>query len=223
MSIIELFNAGGLVMWPLLICSLVAVAITIERLFALRRANLLNPTVVERIAGLAEGGRLDRALAFCKENPGMFSGIIASGLEMADLGERESAAKEAVEDAGRHESVKLSRYLGTLGTIVGISPLLGLFGTVIGMIDVFKTIAESGAGQAAALSSGISQALITTATGLLVAIPSLVAYNFLNEKVTYIVSDLESESIRVLRAVYRGEKNSPLEAATVETARASGG
>ena len=113
-----------------------------------------------------------------------------------------AAAKEAVEAAGRHESTRLNRYLGTLGTVAGISPLLGLLGTVTGMIEVFNTIAEAGAGQAAQLSSGISQALITTATGLLIAIPALVAHNFFHEKADAIVADLEQESLRVLRGLY---------------------
>ena len=118
-------------------------------------------------------------------------------------GEGVQLAKEAVQDAGRHETARLNRYLGTLGTIVGISPLMGLFGTVLGMISVFDTIAEAGTGQAAQLSAGISQALITTASGLLIAIPSLVAYNFFQEKAQLIVTDLERESLRVLRAIYQ--------------------
>ncbi len=204
MSLIEVFKSGGPVMWPLLICSLVALAIVLERLWSLRLSRILNPTVVERMSGLTEGGRIDRALSVCRENPGIFTNIVAPGLELAAKGEEERIAREAIEDAGRHQTVRLHRYLGTLGTIVGISPLLGLLGTVTGMIDVFKTIAEAGAGQAAQLSSGISQALITTATGLLIAIPALVAYNYLNEKAESIVADLERDSLRVLRGFFRG-------------------
>jgi biopolymer transport protein ExbB len=135
-----------------------------------------------------------------------------AGLEVAAQGERESVSKEAVEDAGRHETARLFRYLGTLATVVGISPLLGLFGTVTGMINVFQTIAQTGCGQAAQLSGGISQALITTATGLLIAIPSLVAHNYFQEKAQVIVTDLERESLRVLRSLYlapNGEASAP--------------
>lgn len=206
MFLIEVFRSGGPVMWPLLICSLIAVAIVLERAFTLRASRILDPAIVERLSGLAEGGRADRALQFSRENPGLFSNIVGPGLELAAVGERESVAKEAVEDAGRHQTVRLHRYLGTLGTIVGISPLLGLLGTVTGMINVFKTIAETGGGQAAQLSSGISQALITTATGLLIAIPALVAYNYFNEKAQSIVSDLERDSLRVLRGYFRGAR-----------------
>jgi len=203
MSLIPVFEAGGPVMWPLLVCSLVALAIIIERVINLRASRILRPAVVERITGLAEGGRVDRALQVCRENPGIFTNIVLAGLDLAAKGEDAARAKEAVEDAGRHETVRLNRYLGSLSTIVGISPLLGLLGTVTGMIDVFNTIAKSGAGQAAQLSSGISQALITTATGLLIAIPALVAYNYFYEKADLMVTDLERASLRVLRGFYQ--------------------
>jgi len=108
-----------------------------------------------------------------------------------------------VEDAGRRETIRLSRYLPALGTIAGVAPLMGLLGTVTGMIEVFDTISRAGAGQAAELSSGISQALITTATGLLVAIPSLIAHNIFSGKVDFLVADLESAALRVVHCLYR--------------------
>jgi biopolymer transport protein ExbB len=200
MTMIDVFNAGGPVMWPLLICSLLALAIIIERLINLRFSRVLNPGIVERVSGLTEGGRADKAIDVCRQNPGIYTNIVLAGLEIAESGETRS--KEAIEDAGRHETARLNRYLGTLGTIAGISPLLGLLGTVLGMIEVFHTIAEAGAGQAAQLSSGISQALITTATGLLIAIPALVAHNFFREKAEAIIADLERESLRALRGLY---------------------
>jgi biopolymer transport protein ExbB len=211
MSLIEIFQAGGPVMWPLAVCSLVSLAIIIERLINLRVSRILNPVIVERVTGLAEGGRIDRAIGACREHPGIYTNIVMAGLEVATRGEGEQLSKEAVEDAGRHETARINRYLGTLGTIVGISPLLGLFGTVTGMIDVFQTIAEAGAGQAAQLSGGISQALITTATGLLIAIPSLVAHNFFHEKAQVIVTDLERESLRVLRSLYQAPESIDVE------------
>ena len=140
MSVIDVFNAAGPVRWPLLACSLVAVAIIIERAINLRRSKILLPAIVERITGLVEGGRRDRALQVCRENPGIYTHVVQAGLEQAPKGE--AAAKEAVEEAGRYESTRLSRYLGALGTVVGIAPLLGLLGTVLGMIEVFRTIAD---------------------------------------------------------------------------------
>jgi len=188
-------------MWPLAICSLLTVAILIERGINLRVSRILDPVIVERIIGLAEGGRLDRALKVCSENPGIYTNIVLSGLESAEKGE--TVAREAVEGAGRHETARLNRYLGALGTVAAIAPLLGLLGTVLGMIDVFNTIAQVGVGQAAQLSDGISQALISTATGLCVAIPALVGHNFFQEKAEAIVTDLERESLRVLRGLYQ--------------------
>ncbi len=213
MSLIEIFKAGGPIMWPLAICSLIALAIMVERAINLRASRILNPAIVERVTGLAEGGGVDRAVAACRQHPGIYTNIVLAGLEMASRGEGERTSKEAVEDAGRHETARLNRYLGTLGTVVGISPLLGLLGTVTGMIEVFNTISESGAGQAAQLSGGISQALITTATGLLIAIPSLVAYNFFHEKAEVLVTDLERESLRVLRGIFRAVESDEADAA----------
>jgi len=218
MSLIEIFKAGGPIMWPLAACSAVALAIIFERAINLRASKILDPAVVERVTGLAEGGRMDRALEACREHPGIYTTIVMAGLEVAQRGEVELASKEAVEDAGRHESARLNRYLGTLGTIVGISPLLGLLGTVTGMIEVFNIIAEAGAGQAAQLSGGISQALITTATGLLIAIPSLVAHNHFHEKAHAIVTDLERASLRVLRGLYDAQRHADPAVAGLTTA-----
>jgi len=202
MPVLEIFRAGGPTMWMLALCSLVALAIIIERAINLRRSKVLDPKVVERVTGLAEGGRSDKAIEVCRENPGIYTSIVLAGLEMAARGEGHPVAKEAMVDEGRHETSRLNRYIGVLGTIVGISPLLGLLGTVTGMIEVFDTIAKAGTGHASELSSGISQALITTATGLLIAIPSLVAYNHFRERAESIVGDLERESLRILAGLY---------------------
>jgi biopolymer transport protein ExbB len=200
MALMEVIRSGGPVMYPLLLCSLLVVAIIVERAINLRASKVLTPTTVERVSGLVEGGRIDRAIEVCRENPGMFSSIVLPALETADRGE--AAAKEAVEDAGRHETARLSRYMTALGTIAAVAPLLGLFGTVTGMIEVFRTIAQSGVGQAAELSGGISQALVTTAFGLLVAIPALVGYNYFTSRVDSMVTELERESLRVVRGLY---------------------
>jgi biopolymer transport protein ExbB len=211
MSILEIFKAGGPVMWPLAICSVVAVAIIIERALELRTSRILDPSIVERVTGLVEGGRLDRAVEVCRKNPGIFTHIVIAGLRQAPKGE--PFAREAVEDAGRHETTRLTRYLPTLGTVAAVSPLLGLLGTVTGMIAVFKTIANSGIGQAAELSNGISQALITTATGLLIAIPALVAYNYYTERAERIIQRLEAASLRVMRSLFQVPLEAPVEQA----------
>lgn len=199
MKILEVIRAGGPIMIPLAVCSVVALAIILERALNLRSSRILDPALVERIRGLVEGGSPQLAIDVCREHPGLYTDIVLAGLRAAPDGE--AAAKEAVEDAGRFETKQLTRYLVALGTVSAISPLLGLLGTVLGMIEVFKTIAEVGTGVATELSNGISQALITTAAGLLIAIPCLVAYNFFTEKADRIVHRLEAETLRVLRGL----------------------
>jgi biopolymer transport protein ExbB len=220
MSLLEIFRSGGPIMWPLVIFSLVTVAIIIERSINLRSSRIVDRGLVERVTALAESGRPDRAANVCRETPGMFASILLPGLDLAHKGE--VIAKEAVEDAGRHEATRLTRYLGALGTVAAVSPLLGLLGTVTGMIEVFDTISRQGAGNAAELSSGISQALITTATGLLVAIPALIAHNYFHAKVEWIMADLEGSSLRALHGLYRATEAEDGGTLSVDAAGASG-
>ena len=200
MSFVEIFQAGGFLMYPLAAAYLLTAALIVERALNLRESRILNQNLVDRVTDLVETGRPGRAIQACRDNPSFFTNIVVAGLEMSGKGEMR--AKEAIEDAGRHETVKLKRYLNALGTIAAVAPLVGLLGTVTGMILVFRTIAESGGGQAAALSTGIFQALITTATGLSVAIPALIAHNFFQEKVEGIVTELERVSLRALHGLY---------------------
>lgn len=200
MSLIEIFLAGGLLMYPLLGAYLLTAALIIERALNLRESRVLNQSIVDRVTDLVDTGRPERAILACRTHPCIFTNIVIAGLEISGKGEMR--AKEAIEDAGRHETVKLKRYLNALGTIAAVAPLVGLLGTVTGMILVFRTIAETGGGQAAALSTGIFQALITTATGLSVAIPALIAHNVFQEKVEGIVTELERVSLRALYGLY---------------------
>jgi biopolymer transport protein ExbB len=110
--------------------------------------------------------------------------------------------KEAIEDTGRHVVHELERYLNTLGTIAAISPLLGLLGTVIGMIQVFSAITTQGVGNPAALAGGISQALITTAAGMSVAIPALMAYRYFRGKVNMLVIRMEQQALRMVEVLH---------------------
>lgn len=200
MFILEIIGRGGVVMYPLLVCSLIALAIIIERLVNLRVSKVLKQSNIEPVTIMVEGGMIQKALEACKKNPNIFNNIVRAGLEHKDLGREE--VKEAIADAGRHETPKLQRYLTTLGTIVGISPLLGLLGTVVGMIKVFRVISEVGTGQAGALSAGIAEALITTVTGLSIAIPSLVMYNYFQKKAEDIIIDLEGHSLNIIRKLF---------------------
>jgi len=207
MSLIEIFQAGGFLMYPLLVAYLLTAAIIIERALNLRESRVLNQHVVDHITDLVEAGRPERAIQACRDNVCIFTNIVVAGLEIAGKGEMR--AKEAIEDAGRHETVKLKRYLNALGTVAAVAPLVGLLGTVTGMILVFRTIAQASGGQAAELSTGIFQALITTATGLLVAIPALIAHNVFQEKVESIVTGLERASLRALRGLFPAQADGP--------------
>jgi len=208
MSLVEIIKAGGYLMYPLLAAYLLVFAIIIERALNLRSSRVLNQGIVDRVTDLVETGRPGRAIQACRDNPCLFTNIVVAGLEVASKGE--VRAKEAIEDAGRHETVKLKRYLNALGTVAAVAPLVGLLGTVTGMILVFRTIAETSGGHAAALSTGIFQALITTATGLTVAIPALIAHNLFQEQVERIVTGLERASLRALRGLFPAQDDAEI-------------
>lgn len=194
--IFEFFQRGGFIMWPILACSILALTITIERLLAYRRTRVLDPEGVARITALVEAGRADEALAYARARQDPFSRIVRAGLENRRYGLEE--VKDAIQNAGRQEVPRLQRFLGALGTIAAISPLLGLLGTVLGMIRLFRDIKMHAVGDPAALSGGIEQALLTTAFGLTVAIPSLVAYNILRDRSENALRALERACLDVI-------------------------
>ncbi|MFQ5670400.1 MAG: MotA/TolQ/ExbB proton channel family protein [Acidobacteriota bacterium] len=201
MNFLDLFSQGGWIMWPLLLCSLLSVAITIERLINLRPSRFLPPVVTTRIETLVEARAFSRALELCRQQPGVFPNVIRAALEAFPFGRE--AMREATEAAGRREIPRVGCYLGTLGTIASIAPLLGLLGTVLGMIQVFTQVARQGLGQAASLSSGISMALVTTAFGLIIAIPTLVMYNVFSRRAETIVLDIESRVLSLTNRFYQ--------------------
>lgn len=204
---ITFFQRGGLLIYPLLACSVVALAIIIERLFHFRGDRRRNQESYEIIIPLVEGGLFQKARDACVRKPGIFTNIILAALDVRSQGRDE--VKEAILDAGRQEIPKLERHLVFLGTIAGITPLLGLLGTVSGMIKIFSVIAELGVGQANALSEGISEALYTTALGLSVAIPALVMHNYLREKAENSILDIEKRTIQVMNHLFRKDGMGP--------------
>jgi biopolymer transport protein ExbB len=199
--------AGGPLMIPLGICSVLALAVIIERLLNLRRSKILLPEVAQLVETIDGPRDVDLALKILDRNPGSLSNVIRAGLESRHLPPEE--AREIVADAGRREAKEIERGITALEAIAGVAPLLGLLGTVTGMIRVFRVIALIGVGNANALSGGISEALITTAVGLSIAIPALVAYHFFSSRSAEIVSDMEhlaSTLLRKLRGM-RGEED----------------
>lgn len=199
---LEIILAGGWLMAPILLCSTLAVAIIIERFWTLRRSKVTPVDLGAMVEDWAAKHELDQRHLFQLRAGSPLGRIYASAL--ANRKRPREVIKEAVEDTGRHVVHDLERFLNTLGTIAGISPLLGLLGTVIGMIEVFSAIMISGVGDANVLAGGISQALITTAAGLTVAIPSYFFYRFFRGMVSEYVISMEEKAISLIDCIERG-------------------
>jgi biopolymer transport protein ExbB len=186
-------------MYPLLLCSIAALAIVIEKIITLRRKKVIIPEIVNVLDNIKGTGDIGLALSICEKHQGPFANIIRSGLENRELPREE--LKEVLSDQGRQEVQYLERGLVILETIAAIAPLLGLLGTVIGILKVFDVIAVMGVGQATALSGGISEALITTIVGLSVGIPAVVVYNLFANKAERLILEIEKYSSLLLSKV----------------------
>jgi biopolymer transport protein ExbB len=195
-----LADAGPLI-YPLALCSVVASTITIERMIALRRTRVLPHAIIEVVEAVGPRADVGLATEVCRRNPGVFSDVMRSGLE--NSGEPWEVMRDAVLDTGRQETMRLERHLVWLLTIAQAAPLLGLLGTVLGMIKVFASISISGLGDPQALSEGISEAMITTAVGLGIGIPTLVAYNVLSAKAEALISEIEAHASRLVARLRR--------------------
>ena len=199
---LEIILAGGWLMLPILICSTFSVAIVIERFWALRRSKVVPEGVGEMVEDWAARHELDLEHLNRLRQESALGKVMAAAL--ANRHRPREVIKEAVEDTGRHVVHELERFLNALGTIAGISPLLGLLGTVIGMIRVFSAIMLHGVGNANELAGGISEALITTAAGLTVAIPSYFFYRYFRGVVAEYVVSMEEQAISLIGAIERG-------------------
>jgi biopolymer transport protein ExbB len=206
--------AGGWLMVPILFCSVLSLAIIGERFWTLRRHNVIPPGVGEQVEEWAMRHELDKRHIEQLRNSSALGRVLAAAL--ANRHRPRELIKEAVEDTGRHVTHQLERFLNTLGTIASISPLLGLLGTVFGMIKVFSAIITYGVGNANELAGGISQALITTAAGLTVAIPSFFFYRYFKGRVNEYIVSMEEQAISLIEAIERGN-------VAQLTARAPGG
>lgn len=192
----EMIRSGNIMMIPLGISSLVAVAVFIERFFALRLNRIIVPEVSEAVATLSASQDYSVAYAILDRNPGPFATIIRSGLDHAN--DDWLIVRDVLQETGRQEAVRIVRNLSALEIVAAVAPLLGLLGTVTGMIRVFATISTLGLSNPEHLSSGISEAMVTTAAGLIIGIPSLVAYYWLQGRADQIIFELERYSSQVL-------------------------
>jgi len=196
---LEIVQAGGWLMLPIIACSIIAAAIILERLWTLQPKRVLPRNLTSQVKDWASHDQLDPKHLQKLHQSSPLGQILAAGLACRHAGR--TIVKESIEDSGRHVVHELERYLTSLGTIAAISPLMGLLGTVIGMIKVFAAITANGVGNPGVLAGGISEALITTAAGLSVAIPALIGYRYLRGRVDGLVVQMEKQTIKFMETL----------------------
>ncbi len=196
---IDLIVKGGIFMYPIIFCSIVALAVFLERLWVLRRSHIIPQEFIQNVEDLLKKQKIPEAIFLCQSDLSSIAKIFLAGLKNTRRGMW--LVKEAIEDRGGREATILEKNVGILSTIANLTPLLGLLGTVSGMIKTFKAISIQGIGNPAPLAGGIAEALITTATGLCVAIPVLVCYRFLKDKASRLIFEMEENSIKVIELI----------------------
>lgn len=199
----EIIVAGGWLMVPIILCSIAALAIIGERFWSLRQDKVTPRNLVAQVWHWRKSNQLSQERVLALRNSSPLGRVLASGL--LNMAHSREVMKESLEETGRQVVLELERYLNTLGTIASISPLLGLLGTVLGMIKVFTAITTQGVGNPGVLAGGISEALITTAAGLTVAIPSLMFYRYFRGKVDALVLKMEEEALKLVEVIH-GER-----------------
>jgi len=199
----EIVVAGGWLMVPILLCSLVSVAIIIERFWSVGRNKILPPGLLRYVWDLYKSNKLsmDRIIELRQDSP--LGEVFSAGLVNQAHGR--DVMKDAMEEAGSKVAHEMERFLAALGTIAAITPLLGLVGRVLGMIEVFTEIMASGTGDTGRLAGGISTALITTASGLTIAIPSMVFHRYFERQIDGMVVDMEHQCSRLVDAIFSGK------------------
>jgi biopolymer transport protein ExbB len=202
--VFELVQAGGWLMIPILLCSVIAAAIIVERLWTLRQKKVIPEKLLTGIWNLLSNDALTEQHISEIENGSPLGRVLAAGLINRHLSR--DLIRESIEENGRHVVHEMERFMNTLGTISTIAPLLGLLGTVIGMIRVFTAITVIGIGDPAQLAGGISEALITTAAGLSVAIPSLIFHRHLKRKIDELVVAMEQEAMKLVEFLHGDRK-----------------
>ena len=200
----ELVKAGGWIMLPIILCSIAAMAIIVERLWALRPSRVAPPALPDEVWQQVQTGMLARSYLQRLRQGSPLGELFAAGL--ANAGSGREIMKECIEEAAARVIHDLERYLNALGTIAAMAPLLGLLGTVLGMIEIFSSFMGANMANAAMLAGGISTALITTAAGLFVAIPALFFHRYLQRRVDELVIGMEQDAIRLVEMT-QGERS----------------
>jgi biopolymer transport protein ExbB len=207
--VLEIVKAGGWLMLPIIACSVAALAIIGERFWTLNKKRVMPAQLVGHIWNLSQKGQLSDRKILELRDASPLGKILAAGLLNRDYARE--IMKESVEETGHHVAHELERFLNTLGTIAAITPLLGLLGTVLGMIKVFTAITSVGVGDPTQLAGGISQALLTTAAGISVAIPSLIFHRYFRGRVNELVVNMEEEAMKLIEIMH-GERSRQEEA-----------
>lgn len=195
-GLVEFFNKGGRFMWGLLALSIIGVAVIIERAITLQKAKADVRALMEKVVGALKKGKLDEALEICAETRGPIPQILHAGLRQAKKGT--VAVEKAIETAGIVEMSFLERGLIILATVANVAPLLGFLGTVSGMIAAFEAIAQAEQVSAKLVASGISEALITTMSGLMIAIPVQIAHNLFVQRIDRFVVEMEDSAAELV-------------------------
>jgi len=197
---IEYMQSGGLLMWLILFCSVVALAVFAERMLYFHRATIRVGEFLRGLSNLIQRHNYAEALHECAGTPGPVARVIHTAIIHHEAPRQE--LKEIVQEAGQLEVPRLEANLGLLSTIAFVTPLVGLLGTVTGMIEAFVTVSShSGLATSTEISSGIYQSLLTTAAGLAVAIPTFVAYSYLSSRVNTLMHDIERGGIEIVNLI----------------------
>jgi len=208
--VFELLKAGGSLMVPIVACSILALAIILERFWTLRATRVAPPQTINELWRWIKKKELNGRKLKALQGSSPLGRILAGGLLNAKHGRE--IMKESIEHEASQVIHDLERFLNPLGTVATITPLLGLLGTVIGMIKVFAEIQLAGVGNAGNLAGGISEALITTAAGLSVAIPALICHRYFIRRVDELVVGMEQEAIKLVEVVH-GDREIDVEGA----------
>ena len=201
MSIVDLIDKGGVLIYPLAALAVWGIAIIVIKSATLRRDRIIVPVAVEQLEALVVNGNIPEATAYCKKHPAPMTRILLAAINNYEKDEAE--LKESVEEAGRQELPQIQSHLTTLSTIASVSPLLGLFGTVLGMISVFSVLSQQANIEANMLAGGISEALVTTACGMAIAMPTLAFYNHFTSRVQNLIIEIEKISLHMVAVLKR--------------------
>jgi biopolymer transport protein ExbB len=195
-KMLDLIAKGGIVMYPIILCSIIGLAVFIERLWLMRRKNIIPSELVHNVEELLKRQKVAEAVFLCERDNSSIARVFCAGLKNASKGMW--LVKESIEDVGGREAVTLEKRLPTLSTIANVSTLLGLLGTISGMIKMFNVLSVVGPGNPGTLAGGIAEALITTFAGLCVAIPATVGHRIVQNRADSLIFEMEESSFRIV-------------------------